>query len=150
MPLVDAGFPQEAHMRASGFFPTFVVLALVAGCAGPFAQSAEDTGTEVYVLETVDGRPLPHLHGPGSAVAARELTDGMLQLREGGRFFLDVTWRMTGPGGPRRSSRFYEGTWVRYIDSIRFEFDDGAVSTSEMVGDGIDIEIDGLLYHFVR
>lgn len=135
-------------MRASRL-STLVVLALVAGCAGPFTQTAEERGTEVYVLETVNGRPLPHLYSPGSAVAGRELTDGMLQLREGGRFFIDVTWRMTTPVGPRHSSRFYEGTWVRYIDSIRFEFDDGSVSTSEVDGDGVEVEIEGLLYRFV-
>ena len=136
-------------MRVS-LLATALAVTLVGGCASPFARSADDAGTEVYVLEAVDGRALPHLHSEGSSIAGRELIEGMLQLRDDGSFFLDLTWLVNSGVGTRRSSRIYEGVWSRYGESIRLAFDDRQVSTSEFVDHVLEIEIDGALYRFVR
>ena len=127
-----------------------LVLALtaVSACSSPMARAPENGGTACYVLAQVDGRPLPYLQGEGSSIAGSELSEGMLQLRPDGTFFLDVTYFVNSAAGPRRSGFFYEGMWTRVGEYIDFEFENGATDRAEIVDGAILLEVNGLSFRW--
>ena len=128
---------------------TLVLTALTA-CAAPMVRAPENGESAVYVLSSVDGRALPYLESEGSSIARGELSEGMLQLRANGTFFMDLTWFINSAGtGQRRGGRFYEGMWTRQGEYIDFEFDTGAISRGRIVEGAIVFELDGRTYRWV-
>lgn len=124
--------------------------ALLAGCGAPRADVPEPGGSAVYVLGAVDGVPLPYLDVTGSAVARREITEGMLQLRPDGTFYLDFCYQTNTPTGTRRMTRNFAGVWTRTDDGLVFEFENGMVEHAQVHDGNVMIEIEGLAYRFVR
>lgn len=125
-------------------------MALLAGCAAPMANAPQEGGSAVYVLEAVDGVALPYLEGAGSSVARREVTEGLLQLRADGTFYMDFCYSMNTPTGERRGTRVHQGTWTRAADGIRFEFDNGTSDMATVDGDALFVVLDGQTYRFIR
>lgn len=127
-----------------------VAAAGLAGCAVPYVRAPENGEAAVYVLEEVDDQQLPFLHGIGSAVAQQELTEGMLQLRANGRFYLDLTYLIYSPTGPRHSGRVHEGMWTRVGERIDFEFDTGVVEHADVINGVIHLTIDGHVFQWAQ
>ena len=124
--------------------------ALVAGCAVPLTNAPSDGESAVYVLGAVDGVPLPYLEGEGSSVARREITEGLLQLRPDGTFYMDVCYAMNSLNGIRRGTRVYEGVWSRAAEGILLEFDNGARELALIDRQMLVVEVNGTPYRFVR
>ena len=122
--------------------------AVVSACSSATMAAPDNGSASTYVLAQVEGRPLPYLQGEGSSIAGAELSEGMLQLRRDGTFFLDVAYFINSPSGPRRSAFVYEGMWTRVGDAIDFEFDNGAVERAEIVNGGIVMELNGLTFRW--
>ena len=125
-------------------------IALLAGCAVPLVNAPQEGESAVYVLGAVDGVPLPYLEGAGSSVARREVTEGLLQLRSDGTFYMDFCYAMNTPTGTRRGTRVHEGTWSRTAEGVLLEFDNGASDLALIDGDMLVVDLDGQTYRFVR
>jgi hypothetical protein len=128
-----------------------VAAALLAGCAtNPVVNAPQNGEAAVYVLGAVDNVPLPYLDGAGSSVARREITEGLLQLRPDGTFYMDFCYEMDTPTGSRRGTRAHEGVWSRTAEGMQLEFDTGAQYVATLDRDMLVVEMDGLTYSFVR
>lgn len=126
-----------------------VAVALLAGCAAPVVNAPQAGDSAVYVLGAVDGASLPYLDGAGSSVA-REVTEGLLQLRPDGTFYMDFCYAMNSPTGSRRGTRVHQGVWSRTADGILLEFENGASDVASIDNGALVVELDGKAYHFVR
>ena len=127
-----------------------LAVALVAGCAAPLTNAPQQGDSAVYVLGAVDGVPLPYLDAVGSSVARREVTEGLLQLRSDGTFYMDFCYSMNTPNGTRRGTRVVEGVWARTAEGIVMEFDTGATELAVIDNGDLVVEVDGLAYRFIR
>lgn len=128
------------------FIALALTLSALAACTSPLVRTPENGQAGVFVLALIDGTALPHLDGPGSAIARREVSEGLLQLRADGTFYLDLTYYVSTGAGTRRSDRFHEGMWTRVGDVIDFEFDNGAVERARISDGRIILPFDGATY----
>ena len=126
-----------------------LTLSALAACTTPMVRSPENGGSAVYILESIDDRPLPYLEGSGSSIARYEISEGLLQLRADGTFFMSRNHFMSTGTGSRRAERIHEGMWTRMGDVIDFEFDDGRVERGEIHDRSLILELDGATYRWV-
>ena len=124
-------------------------VAAVVACSEAIVAGPDNGGTYVYMLDSVDSRPLPSVQGQDGAISGPDLSDGTLQLHASGNFIMDVSYVANSAGGPHRTSRTYEGTWTRTDEAVDLEFDSGNIQRAFLDNGALTLDLDGNRYYWV-
>jgi hypothetical protein len=121
--------PTARHVRV---LAVAAILAIASACSQVSAPVTKDT----YMLDRVNGNPLPAVLDRSSH-RTLEVLAGTLEIRSDGRARASHSMRITdADAAPVETAEETAGTWRREGDYVVITFDDGFVHTFEAVAAG--------------
>ena len=120
-----------------------VLVAASLACGGD--STAPETIEGVYVLQTLDGRPLPVVFLQDET-GKYEITAGSITLKAANAFTMQIAARQTSGTQTFTSTGSIDGTWTRSGDSVTLTTDEGesiegvlSGRTLKLVGEAEDL-----------
>jgi len=125
---------------------TITVLLLLVSCGD---STGPETFPGTYVLQAVDGEPLPYLVAQAGSDKL-EVTAGLLRIESDNTFTFSLTFLLTDDGNTEEATDDESGTWAVTGSVIALTSDDGTSRTGTKSGNVIIVANAGVPWVFEK